>query len=214
MAAHQKLSPGQIDDIRRRRLEGESVRSLAREFEVSEGAIRLRLGSQATHHAQLAKPAQLAQATQQIKPGRRDTGEPVVARHIGGKPSAPTDEQRRHVELLAGLGVPLEQIAALTEGVSYETLLRCFRTEIQRGRARANSKVAQTLYRKATEGDVTAMIWWTKTQMKWSETMRHELTTQQTQRGWTAEELEQFDSQVLGLRPQLPQVIENEPDSK
>jgi hypothetical protein len=32
------------------------------------------------------------------------------------------------------------------------------------------------LFQKATAGDTTSLIWWTKTQMKWSETQKHEVT--------------------------------------
>jgi hypothetical protein len=44
------------------------------------------------------------------------------------------------------------------------------------GKAKANSQVGRTLFQKATSGDTTAMIWWTKTQMKWSETQKVEHT--------------------------------------
>ena len=36
--------------------------------------------------------------------------------------------------------------------------------------------MAKTLFAKATGGDTTAMIWWTKAQMRWSETVKQEHT--------------------------------------
>jgi len=44
------------------------------------------------------------------------------------------------------------------------------------GKAEASAKVAGTLFNKAQSGDTTAMIWWTKAQMRWSETVKQELT--------------------------------------
>jgi hypothetical protein len=32
------------------------------------------------------------------------------------------------------------------------------------------------LFGKATGGDTTALIWWTKTQMRWAETVKQEIS--------------------------------------
>jgi hypothetical protein len=97
------------------------------------------------------------------------------ARAGAGRPAMEfTVEERRQVELLAGLGLPLRDISMLVrDGINHKTLADHFEMELQRGVARANARVSQTLFEKATK-DTTAMIWWTKARMQWRE--RHELT--------------------------------------
>ena len=50
-----------------------------------------------------------------------------------------------------------------------------FKTEIETGHVKANSKVAESLYKQAIDGNTTASIWWTKTRMGWKETNVHEV---------------------------------------
>lgn len=87
----------------------------------------------------------------------------------------PTDEQRRLVESTSGLGLPHEQIAILV-GIDDKTLRKYYRKELDSGKAKANSQIAKTLYNKALAGDTTSLIWWTKSQMRWSETVKQEVT--------------------------------------
>jgi len=95
----------------------------------------------------------------------------------GRKPFQPTDPERKQVEALSGYGLPIEQIAVLIrEGIDTDTLRKHFATELQSGKAKANAQVGKTLFQKVMAGDTTAAIWWSKTQMKWSETQKHELT--------------------------------------
>jgi len=95
----------------------------------------------------------------------------------GRNPFEPTETERKQVEALSGYGLPLDQIAVLVrKGISVETLTKHFAEELVSGKAKANSQVGRTLFQKATGGDTTAMIWWTKTQMKWSETQKVEHT--------------------------------------
>lgn len=89
----------------------------------------------------------------------------------GRKQLQPTPEDRKLVETLSGFGVPFAQIAALTcGGIDEDTLNKHFRTEMVQGKAKTNAKVGQSLFQKAIGGDTSAMIWWSKTQMRWSET--------------------------------------------
>lgn len=44
------------------------------------------------------------------------------------------------------------------------------------GKAKANGQIGKTLFQKAMGGDTTAMIWWSKTQMRWKEVQQHEIT--------------------------------------
>lgn len=87
----------------------------------------------------------------------------------------PTDETRRLVESSSGLGLPHESIAVLV-GIDDKTLRKYYRHELDVGKAKANGQIAKTLYQKAVAGDTTSLIWWTKSQMRWSETVKQELT--------------------------------------
>ena len=87
----------------------------------------------------------------------------------------PTLESRKLVESTSGLGLPHESIAVLV-GIDDKTLRKYYREELDRGKAVAHSNIAKTLYQKAVAGDTTSLIWWTKSQMRWSETVRQELT--------------------------------------
>lgn len=109
------------------------------------------------------------------------TEKPTQKKNGGARPGAgrppfvPTDAERRQVETLSGIGLPMDQIAVLVrDGISVDTLRAHFDAELKSGKAKANSQVAQTLFKKATGGSETAMIWWTKSQLRWSE--RHEIT--------------------------------------
>jgi hypothetical protein len=85
-------------------------------------------------------------------------------------PLAPTDEDRKNVEALSGYGLRFSEIAALTcGGIDENTLNKYFKQELIQGKAKANGRVGQTLFQKATGGDTSAMIWWSKTQMGWKE---------------------------------------------
>jgi hypothetical protein len=88
----------------------------------------------------------------------------------------PTDAERKQVEAMSGYGLPIEQIAILVRGgIDTDTLRKHFATELVAGKAKANSGVGRTLFQKAMGGDTAAMIWWSKTQMKWKEVQQHEL---------------------------------------
>lgn len=96
----------------------------------------------------------------------------------GRPPFVPTDADRKLVRKLSGLGLPVQQIRMLVreKGIAVETLLEHFRVELDEGKADTGWKIANALFNKAMKGDTTAMIWWTKTQMRWSETQKVELT--------------------------------------
>jgi len=81
----------------------------------------------------------------------------------------PTDDSKRRVEQSSGMGLPHDQICALI-GISDETLRKYYKAELGVGKAKASAQIAKTLFNKAQGGDTTALIWWTKAQMRWSET--------------------------------------------
>lgn len=87
----------------------------------------------------------------------------------------PTPQTRKLVESSSGLGLPHESIGVLV-GIDDKTLRKYYRAELDMGKAKANGQIAKTLFTKATSGDTTALIWWTKTQMRWAETVKQEIT--------------------------------------
>jgi hypothetical protein len=84
---------------------------------------------------------------------------------------------RRNVEALAGYGVPEADIAGVI-GIDPKTLRKHYPQELRYGHVKANAKVAENLFRKAT-GDgreaVIAAIFWMKTRAGWKETSVSEL---------------------------------------
>lgn len=95
----------------------------------------------------------------------------------GRPPFVPSDDERKQVEALSGYGLPQEQIAILIRGgIGLDTLREHFATELVSGKAKANGQVGKTLFQKAMGGDTAAMIWWSKSQMRWAETQKHEHT--------------------------------------
>ncbi len=123
-----------------------------------------------TKKPETAKPAApKARAKSPAAPAKK-SGRGGARPGAGKPPFKPTEKERAQVETLAGFGLPIRQIAALIrDGVAADTVLKYFGPELERGKAKASAKVAQTLFQKALGGDTTAMIWWTKSQMKWSE---------------------------------------------
>ena len=88
----------------------------------------------------------------------------------------PTDEQRRTVKAMSGFGVPQPDIATHI-GIDPKTLRKWFREELDRGSIEATTKVAQSLFRMATEGNnVAAAIFWMKARAGWREKQQVELS--------------------------------------
>ena len=117
-------------------------------------------------------------ATKTEKSVLKKAGPNGGARPGAGRPAfEPTDAERKQVEALSGYGLPIEQIAVLVrDGIDTDTLRKHFATELISGKAKANGQVGKTLFQKVMAGDTTAAIWWSKTQMRWAETQKHEVT--------------------------------------
>ena len=97
---------------------------------------------------------------------------------MGRRSHVPDPMQRRQVEALAGYGVPEAEIAGLVD-IDAKTLRKHYRHELDHGHTKANARVAENLFRKAT-GDgresVTAAIFWLKARARWKETTLNEHT--------------------------------------
>ena len=98
---------------------------------------------------------------------------------MGRKAHRPEPATRRLVEALAGYGIPEAEIAGVV-GIDAKTLRKHYREELDHGHTKANARVAENLYRKATgEGReaVIAAIFWLKTRAGWKETSVTELAS-------------------------------------
>ena len=103
-------------------------------------------------------------------------------------PHEPTKRTRATVESMSGYGIPQEEIARVI-GIQEKTLRKHYREELDTAATKANAKVAESLYKKATgwkrngapedermPPDTTAAIFWAKTRMKWKDTSALEVT--------------------------------------
>ena len=97
---------------------------------------------------------------------------------MGRRAHKPDATSRRQVEAMGAYGVPEAGIARVL-AVDPKTLRKHYRDQLDTGHIRANSKIAESLYRKAL-GDgpqsITAAIFWLKTRAHWKETSVHEVS--------------------------------------
>jgi len=89
-----------------------------------------------------------------------------------GRPAyEPTDKERAQVKMLAAFGVREDDICKLL-GISPPTLRKHFPGELELGHIEANAKVAQSLFRMATnpaKPNVAAAIFWLKVRAGWKD---------------------------------------------
>jgi|TARA_A100001201_G_C4042937_1_gene187271 hypothetical protein len=82
------------------------------------------------------------------------------------------DKTASLINQLSGLGITHQQICDIVK-ISKPTLYKYYNDELQEGKAQANAKIAQNLFKIATGSGreaVTACIFWLKTQAHWKET--------------------------------------------
>lgn len=85
------------------------------------------------------------------------------------KPHEVTPELQAKVKAMSAFGITQPQMCAYL-GISEDTLQRHYRNELDTAQVDANLKVANRLFRKATEdGDTSSMIFWLKTRAGWKE---------------------------------------------
>jgi len=97
--------------------------------------------------------------------------------NAGRPPYEPSEEHRETVIRYTAVGIPQADIAKILQ-IDVKTLTKYYRDEIDTAVAQANGEVGGALYSKAIAGDTTAMIWWTKTRMKWAEKKEVDLSGQ------------------------------------
>jgi hypothetical protein len=82
----------------------------------------------------------------------------------------PTEENRRLIRTLAGIGVPIKMVANQV-GIDEKTLRKYYDDDIDVGQAKATSQIAKRLYDIAmseSKESLTACIFWLKCRAKWS----------------------------------------------
>ena len=92
----------------------------------------------------------------------------------GRPPHQPTEESRRMVETLAGYGVPQEDIGRILK-IGRDCVRTHYLEEYDNGRAKANATICKFLYTQAQK-NLTAAIFWAKSQMQWKDHQHVELT--------------------------------------
>lgn len=90
-------------------------------------------------------------------------------------PHKPTAETMAQVEALSGYGVRHDEIALYLD-IDPKTLRKHYRAQLDKGTVKANVGVARSLHKQATEGNVTAAIFWLKSRAGWREKQEVELT--------------------------------------
>jgi hypothetical protein len=81
----------------------------------------------------------------------------------------PTPETRRQVTVMTGFGISQIEISNWLH-IDVKTLRKHFRHELDTGVTEANLRVATSLFKMATSGQIpAATIWWTKARMGWKE---------------------------------------------
>jgi hypothetical protein len=91
---------------------------------------------------------------------------------IGNPPFVPTDEQRRDVEAWVRGGLQADDIAILLDK-SRSTIDRHFKRELKVGRIKVKLAIGTNLTQKALRGNLTAQIFWLRTQAKWNVRVEH-----------------------------------------
>lgn len=87
----------------------------------------------------------------------------------------PTDELRKRVKTLAGFGLNIEQIGHVI-GLDRHTVSKHYREELRSGKSEALAICVNSLFANIKKGNVAAQIFYLKTQARWTETERHEVS--------------------------------------
>lgn len=88
---------------------------------------------------------------------------------------APTDEQRKYIETLAGYGLSQAQIGHVM-GMDIKTLVKHCPDELTVGKSKMYAQAVNALFRNIKNGKEASIFFYLKTQHGWRETNRMELT--------------------------------------
>lgn len=94
---------------------------------------------------------------------------PQQRRGRGKEPRQITEQMRKQVESMTGYGIGQIEIARLLV-MDVKTLRKYFRDELDTGSTRANTLMAEALWKNGVRhNNVQAQIWWTKARMGWKD---------------------------------------------
>jgi len=151
----------------------------------------------------------------QVKPKRSKGGRPKGSKALNK--FNPTEQQRHLVVMMTANGVKHgEQARAL--GCGERTLQKYFKEELAFGKMKATANVSGALYQNAMEGNVSAQIFWLKSQGGWREADRLEITGANGKELLTDTEREQRLASILmalpnkkaiNITPAKPKELEN-----
>lgn len=96
-------------------------------------------------------------------------------RQHGSPEHVPTQETIAAVRRMVGFGFTHDDIGTAL-GIDPKTLRKHYREHLAAGAIVVNEKIVGALFNKAMRGDTTALIWWTKARLGWSEKSRHEVS--------------------------------------
>jgi hypothetical protein len=100
----------------------------------------------------------------------------MTKKRITKPPHAPTEATRQTVQLHTMVGTNQTDIARVLD-IDEKTLRKYYRDELDLAKAKANATIGGALFNKAKGGDVTAMIFWLKTQAGFRESTNIDHTT-------------------------------------
>lgn len=111
------------------------------------------------------------------KYGSKGKNKKKVGRPVGTKKPVykPEQEDRDYVKMMSVNAIPQAEQAEIL-GISVTVFQKNFSKEIKHGKRQATSKVSGALYKSAVGGNVSAQIFWLKSQGGWREADRLELT--------------------------------------
>ena len=115
-----------------------------------------------------------------------------------------TESDAKNVEALVIAGVPQSRIARVLK-ISETKLRKHYREELDISKAKANAIVSQALFKSAKDGNVTAQIFWLKTQAGWREKNHLEIT------GKDGEKLFDDKKQLIEIRRVFDEIGYTEP---
>lgn len=72
------------------------------------------------------------------------------------------------IQELRSRGVSIKDICSLV-GITERSARKLYQVELEKGRSLANAAIVGKLYELAMQGNVTALIFWAKTQLGWKE---------------------------------------------
>jgi len=75
---------------------------------------------------------------------------------------------------MSAYGIPEADIARVI-GIDPKTLRKHYRDELDTGHVKANTQIAECLFKTAKAGNVTAQIFWLKTRARWRKVSVHEV---------------------------------------